>query len=75
MPWLLVLLLAAVSLCRVFVVEGHLPHPTNIVFHAIFMVASAGAMITRREWYHRLLPIFTLLIFGTYIAVLFARLR
>jgi hypothetical protein len=71
----LVLLVAAVSLCREFVVEGHVPDRTNVLFHAIFMAASVGAMVTRREWVHRLLPIFTVLVFGVYIAVRFARLR
>jgi len=71
----LVLLVAAVNLGKEFVVEGHVPDRINVLFHVIFMAASVGATLTRREWYHRLLPIFTVFVFGTYIAVRFARLR
>ena len=71
----LVLLVTVMNLCREFVVEEHVPDRTNVLFHAIFMAASIGAMVTRREWYHRLVPIFTVFVFGTYIAVRFARLH
>ena len=46
----------------------------NLAAHGVFIALSAGAMLTQRDGYHRLLAPLTLLIFLVYIAALFGRL-
>ena len=49
--------------------------PAAVAFHLFFLVTSVAAVVTRREWYHKLLAIVSVTAFGFYIAMLFARLR
>jgi hypothetical protein len=69
------ILIALVSLAKDLVIDGHLTERANLIFHAAFILFMAAAALTRREWYHRLLPILTFVGIGAYIATLFSRLR
>ena len=71
----LAVLLLVVSLIKDLLINGHLPGAFNVAFHLVFIVVWAGAAATRREAYHRFVPIFMALAFGAYIAVLFGRLQ
>jgi hypothetical protein len=71
----LTILVLLVSLAKNLIIDGHLPGRSDLTFHVIFMATAAGAALTRREWYHRLMPILMFLSFGAYITVLFSRLR
>ena len=69
--WVLLLL---VSLTKDVVLSGSLPNGLNVAAHVVFMTTSIIAMVTSREWYHRLLAPFNILLMLAYIALLFARL-
>lgn len=64
-----------VSVCKDVVLDGRLPHPTNLTFQAIFGATLLIGAITRREQYHKALIVFGIVSFVLYIVVLFARLR
>ena len=64
-----------VSLSKDVVLTGHLPNSANERFHLSFMVAAAAAMLTAREWYHRLLAPSLLLVFCLYVGLLFTQLH
>ena len=70
----LTLLLLVVSLTKDLLLSGSLPNPLNVAAHVLFMMTSVIAMLTTREWYHRLIAPFNLLLMLVYITVLFARL-
>lgn len=65
----------AVSLLRDVILEGKLPDSLNTSIQVLFFVLGAGAIITQREWYHKLLIPINALLYGVYITALFARLR
>jgi hypothetical protein len=65
---------ALVSLTKDLVMTGHLPQPANIGFHLFFIAAALTAILTRREWYHRVLGPVMFLMFCLYIGLLFTRL-
>jgi hypothetical protein len=67
-------LLLIVSVAKDLVLDGRMPSPANLAFHATFFVAWAIAAFTRNEKYHQALPGFMALSFGAYIVLLFARL-
>ena len=71
----LLILLLVVSLVKDLVLSGSLPAPLNVGAHVLLMLASAGAIATRREGYHMQLAPFTIAMMLAYIAVLFARLQ
>ena len=64
-----------VSLGKDVILTGHLPDAANVRFHLVFIVTAAAAMITAREWYHRLLAPALLLVFCFYVGLLFTQLR
>ena len=66
--------LLIVSLLKDVVIDGHLPNATNVVFHLVFMIVWALAGVVTSEAYHRCVPVFMLVSFVAYIAILFARL-
>ena len=66
---------ALVSLAKDLVIAGQLPSPGNVGFHVFFIVAALVAIATSAEWFHRLLPLLLLIVFGVYIGTLFAQLR
>jgi hypothetical protein len=63
-----------ISLSKDLVLSGHLPDPLNVAFHALFIVGAAIAMLTSREWIHRLMLPLTAMLFAAYIALLFTRM-
>ena len=68
--------LAAVifSLSKTLALSGHLPNRIDTAFEFTFFAFAIVAVVTRSEWFHKLLaPAFGLL-FAVYIALLFARL-
>jgi hypothetical protein len=66
--------LLIVSVCKDYVLDGRLPSPTNLTFHALFLTMWSGAAMIAAPWYHRVLPAATAIAFSFYIAVLFTRL-
>ena len=68
-------ILGLVSIGKDLILNGSLPNPSNLSFHLAFMVAAAIGAITRREWYHKVNILLAAVLFGIYIALLFARLQ
>jgi hypothetical protein len=66
--------LLLVSLAKDVVLDGHLPSATNVAFHVVFLIAWGIAAVARAQAYHAWLPVFMVIGFGAYIALLFARL-
>ena len=64
-----------VSVCKDFVLDGRLPRPMNLTFHAIFGVTLLIGALTSRERYHKTLVIFGLVTFVLYIVLLYARMQ
>jgi hypothetical protein len=56
-------------------VDDKLPKPATLIFEAIFAVTLSIGALTRREWYHKSLVVFTNAAFILYTMLLFARLR
>ena len=55
---------------------GHLPDDKiDVGFHLSWIAICAVAAITRREWFHKLFSVVSILTFVAYIALLFVRLR
>lgn len=75
--WLISLAMSAVvvSVLKDVVLDGKLPQPTNLAFHAIFVAALMVGAITRRERYHQALVVFGIAIFILYIVLLFTRMH
>jgi hypothetical protein len=67
--------LILVSICKVVVLYGELPHPTDLAFHAFFGTMFLIGALTRREWAHRALVVGGIVSLILYIIVLFAHLR
>jgi len=70
----LLVLLLVISLTKDVILSGSLPSAINVAAHVVFIVTAIVGAITTREWYHRQLAPFSLLLMGLYIGVLFARL-
>ena len=64
----------AFSLLKTLVLYGHLPSRIDRVFELTFGAAMLVAVLTRSEWFHRLLAPAMGLLFIVYIGLLFARL-
>ena len=64
-----------VSVCKGLVLDGKLPDPLDLTFHAIFGSALLGGALTRRESYHKMLVVFVIAAFVLYIILLYARMR
>ena len=64
-----------VSLCKGLVLDGKLPAPLDLTFHAIFGATLLGGALTHREWYHKTLVVFVLVAFVLYIVLLYARMH
>lgn len=64
-----------VSLCKDLVLDGSLPDRLNVGFHLFFIAAGAGAVVIRRDGYHKVAVLTTAVLFTLYIVVLFARLH
>jgi hypothetical protein len=64
-----------VSVCKGLVLDGKLPNPTNLTFHAIFGATFLIGALTQREWYHKALVVGGIAGFILYVVLLFARLQ
>lgn len=62
------------SVAREIILEGRLPEPANLAFHLLFMSMAAAALAVRREGLHKAFAAAVAVLFGVYIALLFARL-
>jgi hypothetical protein len=71
----LAFLAGIVSLCKDLALEGALPDRMNVGFHIVFLLTAAGAVLTRREGYHKVAVLAMAFLFALYITMLFARLR
>ena len=67
--------LLAVSLTRDRVVSGHFPGAFNVATHGMLGVMWGIGAFTDREPYHRWLALWTAVLMGGYIAVLFSQLH
>lgn len=65
---------AVTSILKDVALEGELPEPFNLSFHAVLIGSCLAAILTGSRRYHLLLAPVSLLLFAGYIAVLFARL-
>lgn len=63
-----------VSILKDVMLEGHLPVPENLAFHAMFGGAAIIAIATANERYHRWQGPVMIVLTLAYIALLFARL-
>ena len=71
-------LLIAVTLASVYrdwVLDHRLPSRPNLAFHVVYLITSAIAIATAREWYHKLLAVLIAAVFLFYVTTLFARLH
>ena len=64
-----------VSVGKGLVLDGKLPNPTNLTFHAIFGATFFIGALTQREWYHKALVVGGIAGFILYVVLLFARLQ
>ncbi|SRR6266478_4649391 len=64
-----------VSVCKDLVLDGKLPNPTNLIFHAIFGGTLLFGALTQRERYHKALVLFAIAGFVLYIVLLYARME
>ncbi|SFN69235.1 hypothetical protein [Dokdonella immobilis] len=64
----------AISLLKDVVIQGHLPGPANVAFHAIYALGALIAAVTRKPWVHEAYAPLAALAFAAYIVVLFDRL-
>jgi hypothetical protein len=74
--WFFGALVAAllVSLCKNFVLYQRLPHPVDLAGHAVFLVAALTGMISSSDRVHKILAPVSLVIYASYIALLFVQL-
>ena len=74
-PFFLILIaLLASSVLKDVVIDGHLPVPVNLAFHALFASLAGIAATTRRARIHEALAIISAVMIAGYIALLFNRL-
>jgi hypothetical protein len=64
-----------VSICKSVVLNGALPYPADLTFHAIFGVTLLIGALTQREWYHKTLVVFIIATFVLYTVMLFTRMQ
>jgi hypothetical protein len=64
----------AASLSKTVALEGRLPEPANLAFHAAIGLIALGAIFIRREIYHRVIAAAGVAGLAVYILALFSRL-
>jgi len=64
-----------VSVFKSFVLDGRPLPPADLIFHLVFGITLLTGALTRREWYHKTLVIFTIVTFVLYIILLYARMQ
>ena len=70
----ILLAILAVSILKDWTIDGELPTLLNLLFHGLIGAVAATALLVRRPRVHQLIAITTATLFGSYIALLFARL-
>ncbi|HEX3127432.1 MAG TPA: hypothetical protein VH394_08885 [Thermoanaerobaculia bacterium] len=75
--WLFGLMLALliISVAKDVVLNGSLPAPANLAFHAFLFVTASIAIATENETFHRFFAYTSAVFFALYIGLLFARLE
>jgi hypothetical protein len=68
------LVMLAVSVCKDWVMEGHLPGRDNLAFHAAFALLALGGLLIRKPRFHEVVTPLGALGMAVYVAALFARL-
>jgi hypothetical protein len=63
-----------VSLAKNLIVDGALPKPTDMAGHIVFFAVAIWGMISRGDRAHKAIALLSLLIYATYVALLFVRL-
>lgn len=71
---LLLLAMLATSIAKDRTIDGRWPTPENLAFHALFATLAVLALTIRRPRFHEFLAGLLVLLLGTYITLLFARL-
>jgi hypothetical protein len=71
----LLLALLVISVLKDLAMNGELPSPPNLAFHALLFATALIAVVTEREGYHRFLAYSSLATVVVYISALFARLE
>ncbi|HWU76798.1 MAG TPA: hypothetical protein VN043_09850 [Rhodanobacter sp.] len=71
----LLILLSSISISKDAVLNGSLPAPLNLGFQLIFIAGSLVGALNSREWCHKALLPFSVVVLLTYIAMLFGHLR
>jgi hypothetical protein len=72
--YVLLVAAAAASIAKDVVIDGRLPDPGNLVFHAGFVAVALAAAVSRRDWVHKGATLITFLSFVAYVVLLFDRL-
>ena len=65
------LLVVLDSLAKNFLLTGHIQNGIDLAGHIAFVSLSVSGMATRREWVHKTIAVAALLVFASYIALLF----
>ena len=63
------------SMFREYMLEGRLPERENLIFHLLFLACAVPAALFRRERLHQLLTGAMVVLFVSYIVLLFGQLR
>jgi hypothetical protein len=71
----LMIALLAASVTKDLILYGALPEANNLVFHGLMLGIAAIAMATRRPRVHEVIAYGSLVLLGSYIWLLFARLQ
>ncbi|HEY0368074.1 MAG TPA: hypothetical protein VGC85_00625 [Chthoniobacterales bacterium] len=71
----LLIVMVVTSVGRDWVFNHSLPDRDNLIFHCIYFVSAAIALLTAREWYHKFTAVLVAAVFSFYIIMLFARLH
>jgi hypothetical protein len=69
------LLLLVISVGKDVALNGELPDPMNLAFHAILFLVSLLAVATKNETFHRAVAYSSAVVIAVYISLLFSRLE
>jgi hypothetical protein len=66
--------MVVISLLKQKVLSGSLPLDPNTIIQLGFIAVALSAIFIRRDWYHKLMLVLSIALFGFYIVILFTRL-
>jgi hypothetical protein len=74
-PWFFATIVVATiaSVMKDVIIDGRLPETGNFLFQLGFLATGVVGALTKREWFHKIIPVVTLVSFVGYIAMLFAK--